>query len=297
MLPSDRDRSPAAILQGEVSLSLYTSARVGGPARYFAKPLDVRQVIGVLAWSKASSISVLPLGGGTNLLVSDRGYDGVVIHLGSLCGVEATGGERWTVAAGEPLAAVAQRACDQGLSGLEWACGIPGTVGGAAVMNSGCARGCMADVVTHVVCATSDRTEVVPASAMAYGYRTSALQTRSMDGLISEVELRLVRSTSQKTRAAARTQLTERERTIPRGASFGCAFRNPPAGPPAGALLDQAGCKGLREGGAVVSSQHANFILNDGSATATQILRLLEQMKARVLNRFAIELQEEVVVV
>jgi len=295
MLPSDAT-PPTAIVTENVRLSKHTSVRVGGPARYFSTPTHAREVIETLAWAKRSMLDVLPLGCGTNVLVRDRGVDGVVVSLKNIHGVEPHG-ERWTVTAGESLSRVAQDACEQGLSGLEWACGIPGTIGGAVVMNSGAAGGCMADVVERVTCALPNGPTTIPAATMAYAYRRSALLDGTIDGVVTEVELRLVRSTPERATAKARSVLSLRTERIPVGASFGSAFRNPPDGSAAGRLLDRAGCKGLREGDAVVSTQHANFIINEAAATSAQIIRLLERMKARVRDRFDIELQEEVVIV
>ena len=229
------------------------------------------------------------------MFLPDTGYRGLMIRTTSLRGISVEG-VRVSAAAGEPLAHVARIACEAGLSGLEWAYGIPGTVGGAVVMNAGTGEGVMVEQLAHVTCADAERSVSRAARELGFGYRHSAFLDGAIRGIIVEATFDLIASARERTLTVAKRLLEERSRKVPKGASAGCTFRNPREGPPAGELLDRAGCKGLRIGDAYVSSRHANFIINDGSENAADVLKLMETMKARVMNAFGVALAEEIVV-
>jgi len=281
-------------IEAQVLLHERTTLRVGGPARWLAQPADSKEVVNALQWTDAEGISWTALGAGSNILFGDNGYPGLVLATSELRGFELSG-ECVTASAGEPLAHIARLACEAGLSGLEWAWGIPGTVGGALAMNAGTREGTTADVLDQAVSAGAEGLHRHMAGSLGFGYRTSRFLTGELNEVATGVTFALVRSTPSRAIEAAKRMLDERRRTQPTGATAGCTFKNPPSGPSAGELLDRAGCKGLRVGQAYVTTQHANFILNDGSENATDVLELIDEMKRRVKDRFGVELVEELV--
>jgi len=282
-------------MRTSVPLHEHTSLRLGGPSRYFVALRDAARAVELQRWAKEEGVAWACLGRGTNVLFRDSGYRGLILQTTSLRGVSIEG-TRVLAAAGEPLARIARIACEAGLSGLEWACGIPGTVGGAVVMNAGTGEGVTAETLTHVTYADANRSIRTEAAEVGLEYRRSAFLEGEMRGIIVEAAFELVASTPERTLAAAERLLEERSKQLPEGASAGCTFRNPREGPTAGELLDRAGCKGLRSGDAHVSSRHANFIINDGSQNAADVLELVETMKRRVKDAFGVDLVEEIVV-
>jgi len=254
------------------------------------------QLAAAIAWSGANRVSHCVLGGGTNILFTDSGFDGLVVHTACLRGLRIDG-VTLRAAAGEALSAVVWAACRAGLTGLEWAYGIPGTVGGAVVMNAGTEDGETAGVLQRVTVQGPSGEKRVPMATLALGYRTSALLTGDLSGVIIEVEFALHRDDPDACTARARRTMVERIDRLPAGASVGCIFRNPPEGPTAGQLLDRSGCKGLRVGGAYVSDEHANVIVNEGAENAGDVLELIERMKFRVRDAYGIDLHEEVVII
>jgi UDP-N-acetylmuramate dehydrogenase len=293
MRPQDRPASICDHMAEASPLWKVTSMRIGGPARWIVRPHSESGVADALVWAQAASVPSLLLGGGTNVLISDRGWEGLVIRTCDVRGMQVEG-PIVTVACGEPLSALAARMNRAGLSGLEWACGIPGTVGGAVVMNAGTRDGDVASVLTSVRMLTGDGPRDVPAEDLALDYRTSAWRTGAMAGAILQATFTLRADSPASCLERERVILETRRRTQPAGASAGCIFKNPAGQPPAGALLDRAGCKGLRVGHAVVSEQHANFIVNEGTNNAADVLQLIERMRARVLDVHGIRLDLEV---
>lgn len=282
-------------VRASVSLHVYTSLRVGGFAQFFTEPRDAPAASDALRWAEAEALEWTCLGGGTNILFSDTGYAGLVLRLTELRGV-AIEGKRVTSASGELLSHVAKLACEAGLSGMEWAWGIPGTVGGAVAMNAGTREGETADILVDAESVSRTGATRRAARSLGFGYRESAFTRRDLHEVVTEATFELAASTSDRALAKAQMLLAERARRLPLGASAGCTFRNPPEGPTAGELLDRAGCKELRVGDAHVSDAHANFIINDGSENGADILELIESMKRRVKEAFGVDLVEEIVV-
>jgi len=278
----------------DVPLWKHTSLRVGGPAHSFAQPADAAALLSMLQWAKRTRRPCVILGAGTNIVFSDTGFDGLVVATTKLRG-RSTDGVRIQVAAGERLTEIAWMATRSGLSGLEWACGIPGTIGGAVVMNTGAAGSEIGDVLESTDLVVEDAVETVPATALRLGYRTSALRTGELTGTAVAATFVLQQDAAEICIERARRMLAERLQRLPIGASAGSIFRNPANGPTAGELLDRAGCKGLRIGRAVVSPQHANVIVNEATRNAGEILSLIDVMKRRAFDRFGIELEEEIV--
>jgi len=283
------------IIHGE-PLWVHTSMRVGGSARSFARPGNPAQLQHLLRWAEENGRETVVLGGGTNTLFRDAGFSGLVIHTSALRGWEIAE-DSIRAGAGENLAQTAWRASRAGLTGLEWACGIPGTIGGAVAMNAGTREGETADVLRRVEICTRRTQSTVAAAALDLGYRTSALQSGELPAVVVEAEFRLQPAAPDACLERARSLLAARLDKLPRGASVGSVFRNPAEGPAAGELLDRAGCKGMHVGSARVSTLHANVIINDGKENAADVLALIERMKDKVRATFGVELHEEVVIV
>ena len=278
-------------------LAPFTTIGVGGPAAVLASAGTARAVFQALAVLAAGEASFTGLGAGSNLLVADRGYAGVALRLDAgLQYVEGpnvgSGGCVEVVAgAGLPLPRLATFVAEAGLSGLEFACGIPGTVGGGVAMNAGAHGGWLGQAVDAVELAGPEGVSWVQASEFEWSYRRCRLPSAAM---VTAVRLRLIRSTRKAVVERHRELLRARRLSQPRGVrTFGSTFRNPP-GDSAGRLLDQAGMKGVCRGGAEVSSVHANFIVNQGDATAADVLVLMAMMRQAVQQRFGVSLEPEV---
>ncbi len=270
-----------------------TSIRVGGTSRWLAKPRTIADLEAILSWIQHHALSYITLGSGTNVIFSDEGYAGVVIHTQHLIGAHIEG-EQVIASAGEPLARLAMKLNRRGLSGLEWACGIPGTVGGALVMNAGAYDRDMASVVQWARILTPLSIEQWSLEQLRLGYRQSGLPEGS---IVLEVSLKLQQAERGPCIEREREILEKRRGTQPQGATCGCIFKNPLSGQPAGMLLDQAECKGMRIGSAVVSDKHANFIVNEGQDNATHVLALIDRMRTQVLEHHGISLEPEVQVI
>jgi UDP-N-acetylmuramate dehydrogenase len=285
----------AGRLRGEAlrdaPLAPRTSIRVGGPADLLFRPADVDDLVACLRGARELGVPLHVLGGGANTLVADAGVRGVVLRLPPDLAPEAAAPPRLLLPAGLPTGRAVQRAHAAGLVGAEFLRGIPGTLGGALAMNAGTRAGEMKDVVEHVEVATPDGVGDLPARALGFAYRTCALPPGAV---VTRIGLLLAPGDVA---AAARTMEEEwdlRARGQPLDQpSFGSTFRNPP-GDFAGRLVEAAGLKGHRIGGAAVSERHANFIVNLGQATARDVTALIRLMRERVRERFGVALETEV---
>jgi UDP-N-acetylmuramate dehydrogenase len=284
-------------------LAPFTTFRVGGPADFLVETRTREEIVAALKLAAGAGVRVTILGGGSNVLISDRGVRGLVVrprggaitsldssHLRADAAVTINGLVRWSIM--------------RGVAGLEAWAGTPGTVGGAIFGNAHFGGRLIGDLVTAVVLAARDGATLdVPASAMAFGYDRSRLQ-QTGEVLLSAT-FRVSTGDPVALRGTARGSLAYRKRTQPLDTpSAGCVFQNPergrdhvPEGIPwsAGALVDRAGLKGYAAGGARVSPTHGNFIVNDGSATAADIRRLIEHCRRTVRERFGVDLREEIV--
>jgi UDP-N-acetylmuramate dehydrogenase len=298
-----RERLGPDRLRADVPLAPLTTFRVGGPAEWLLETRNSDEIVTALTLAHEFGISVTLLGGGSNVLVADAGVRGLVIRprggdiqrvdharVQADAAVTINGLVRWTVI--------------HGAAGLEAWAGTPGTVGGAIFGNAHFGGRLIGELVTGVRLATRSGEAVdVPATAMAFGYDRSRLQD-SREVLLSAA-FRVTPGDPAALRATARASLAFRKRTQPlESPSAGCIFQNPqpgrdavPDGVPwsAGALVDRAGLKGAAIGGARVSPAHGNFIVNEGSATATEIRRLIRRCQTAVRERFGVELREEIV--
>jgi len=286
----------------DASLAEYTSFRIGGPADVLAMPRRLHRLASLLLSAHRHGVPVTLLGAGSNVLISDKGIRGLVVinrcRRYAFLGEEEAGRPFVWAEAGVSLARLARAAIQMGLDGLTWAVTVPGTVGGAAVGNAGAHGGAMADVVAWVTLLYADGTvERVGGEDLCYGYRTSALKEARQRGepfpMVLDVTLRLWRGDAAVLRQRADIYLVHRRRTQPAKSSAGSVFRNPP-GDYAGRLIEAAGLKGSRVGNAVVSSTHANFIVNEGKATAQDVVRLMRLVQQRVYERFGVMLMPEI---
>ncbi len=284
------------VREGE-PLSRRTTFGIGGPAALWFEPEGPDDLQAALRFARDEGLDCIILGGGSNVLVGDRGILGLTLHLPARreeITVEETGDAYVvTFPAGLSTAAVRRTARALGAVGPEFLVGIPGTLGGALQMNAGTRLGEMVDVVecAHVV--TADGAGWLDAEAFHFGYRHAELPP---GGVVTHLRLRFTKATPARIAAAeqaARAELARRHRTQPRGRSAGSVFKNPP-GDYAGRLIEAAGLKGRRVGGAVISPVHANFIVNDGGATAADVLSLLRLCQARVEACFGVALKLEI---
>ncbi|MBD1916646.1 MULTISPECIES: UDP-N-acetylmuramate dehydrogenase [Cyanophyceae] len=281
-------------LKPQVSLQQLTTFRVGGPAEWLAMPHHQSELEQALDWAIAANLKITPLGAGSNLLISDRGIPGLVLCTRRWRGTEFGETGRVTVAAGEPLPTLAWKAAKRGCRGLEWAVGIPGTVGGAVVMNAGAHGGCTADVLVSasVLDPEIGIVTLTPAD-LAFQYRTSILQGGRR--VVLDTTFQLEPGHDPKVvMANTLAGLNQRRATQPYDMpNCGSVFRNPYPHT-AGTLIEKTGLKGYRIGNAQVSERHANFIVNLGGATATDIQHLIRHVQDEVEARWAVRLQTEV---
>lgn len=283
-----------ACLNPGVSLQPLTTFRVGGPAEWLAMPHNLGELEPVVGWAIAADLPITVLGAGSNLLIGDRGIGGLVICTRRWRSTRFDGDGRVTVAAGEPLPTLAWKAAKHGCRGLEWAVGIPGTVGGAVVMNAGAHGGCAADVLVSATVLDRDRglVQLTPAD-LHFQYRTSVLQGGSQ--IVVEATFQLESGHDPAVVVAdTLTGLNQRRATQPYDRpNCGSVFRNPYPDT-AGTLIEKTGLKGFRIGNAQVSERHANFIVNLGEATAIDIRHLIAHVQNEVEAHQAVHLQPEV---
>lgn len=282
-------------LQQGVNLAPLTSYRVGGPAQWYVAPSRWEDLQSYYRWAQEEGLPITLLGAGSNLLISDRGLNGLVIASRHLQGVEfdaSTG--RVSAGAGKAIAALAWAAAKRGWEGLQWAVGIPGTVGGAVVMNAGAHRACVADcLVSAVVLWPTGEIEELTAKDFDYSYRSSNLQGGNRSILRATFQLQ-PGAEPARVMAATQQNLEQRKRSQPYHLpSCGSVFRNPQP-QAAGWLIEQLGLKGYQIGNARVAHRHANFILNLGGATAADIFHLIAHVQEQVEQHWQITLQPEV---
>lgn len=270
----------------------HVSMRIGGPAGLLVIPRNVGELRATAAFLFEQGVPFVTLGQGSNILVADAGVRGVVIKIGKGIDRVRFAGARVVVEAGHGLPHLAQEAARRGLAGLEFAAGIPASVGGAVVMNAGAHGHSMSEVVDRVSVVTPQGAEVLSAADLRFAYRTSVLQARPV--VVLEAELHLTPAPADEVRQRMEAWLAQRNATQPIGPpSSGCVFRNP-VGDHAGRLIEAAGAKGLAVGDAVVSEIHANYIVNRDRATAAQVLALVEQVRERVRRSSGRELELEI---
>ena len=294
-------------VRGEVRLnepmSGHTSFRIGGPADALVTPADRQDLITLLREVRAKGLATVVIGSGTNLLVRDGGFRGVAISLKRLDAIEVAreyrslGGSFAVIAAGAgaQLARVLNFAVERGLTGLEFAAGIPGTVGGAVCMNAGTAQGETGDVIESVTLLSPEGDMVTRRrDEMGFGYRTATVPPGH---IVLDARIILRHEDEAKIRANVKRLLDERKERQPWGLpNAGSVFKNP-LDEAAGKLIESAGMKGATSGGAQVSEKHANFIVNRGNATAADVLALMERVRRKVLEQHGVRLEPEITII
>lgn len=276
-----------------VALARHTYMRIGGPARYFATPKGLAQLELLMLWAMQQRMSFRLLGGGSNLLVADEGIDAVVVSLRSAAGGMTFEGTHVTAGAAVMLPALARAAAEHGLGGLEFAIGIPGSVGGALQSNAGIGDGrSIGPLVESVEVFGARGFQTLSRDEVQFDYRRSSL--RSSGVMVVGVTLGLAPRAGADIAAEMRRLLDARSASQPTAEpNAGSIFRNPP-GDFAGRLVEAAGCKGLAVGTARVSELHANFIVHDGVATAREVTALMAEIQHRVQAQFGVWLLPEI---
>jgi UDP-N-acetylmuramate dehydrogenase len=293
-----------AQLQKDVSLARYTAARVGGPAEALLVVETGSELVEAVSRLWDQAIPFMVLGNGSNILVSDAGVDGVVIlnHAHEVHFNEQSDPITVWAESGASLGLVSRKAAARGLSGLEWAAGIPGTVGGAVVGNAGAHGGDVAGSLVLAEILHLSNIDGQPRSPfqreewmvdkLAYAYRTSILK-REPGMVVVSALFKLERGNPETVLATMENYNEQRKRSQPPGASMGSMFKNPP-GDFAGRLIEACGLKGTRVGDAEISSQHANFFINRGHATAKDVYALIQIARSKVAENFNLNLELEI---
>ncbi len=279
-----------------VKLSNFTTWRVGGEAEWLAEPKNLDEIKQLIAWAQAERLSCQIIGAGSNLLISDSGLQGLTICLRKFNG-SFIDNETGSIEAlsGEPIPSLSRKAAQEGLHGLEWSIGIPGTAGGAAVMNAGAQGGCVADWIQAVKVLPLKGGEVfeINKEDLEYSYRQSILQREDLLVISARFQLepgQNPKELNQKTNQNLNYRTTTQPYHLP---SCGSVFRNPEKDK-AGRMIENLGLKGLRIGGAEISTTHANFIVNTGNATAKDIKELIAVIQKKVQDTHGVLLHQEV---
>lgn len=277
-------------------MSQHTSFHIGGPADILVIPSSVQGLLQVLELARTWQVPVTVIGNGTNLLVRDKGIRGLIIKLGNAIKEWQVESSRITFSSGLSLAMAAHVALDAGLTGMEFAAGIPGSVGGAIYMNAGAYGGEMKNIVTEVtVLDRQGQTRIIPAGEMCFGYRSSAIQ--GTENLILAATVQLQPGDPEKiTAKMADLAARRRDKQPLELPSAGSTFKRP-AGNFAGTLIDKAGLKGFSVGDAQVSVKHAGFIVNTGHASCADVLQLITAVQEKVFASAGIHLEPEVLII
>jgi UDP-N-acetylenolpyruvoylglucosamine reductase len=288
--------APPEGVERDFPLARLTTIRTGGAADWFARPTDEERLGGLLAWADAEGQAVGIVGSGSNLLVADEGFQGLVLKLDGELASVAGEGERLLCGGGARLPSAAVKAAGWGLSGLEFGVNIPGTVGGAVKMNANAYGGQLARVLEWVDVVTPAGCERRRPEQLGFAYRSSNL---GGDEVVARASFGLEQGDPEAIKATMAAMRERRHQAQPSGIkTFGSTFKNPEdepaAGRTAGQLLEAAGCRGLQIGGARFSPVHANFVENADAATTADVLELIAEGRRRVHDRFGVALEPEV---
>lgn len=271
----------------------HTTFRIGGPADCFIRPQDAGQVERILHICRENGTPWFVLGNGSNLLVSDQGFPGVIIQIFRNMSTIRVNGERLVVQAGALLSAVASRALKEGLSGLEFASGIPGTMGGAVVMNAGAYGGEMKDVIESVTVLDGDgKVRCLTREELQMGYRTSLVKKEGYTVLEAVLKL----EQGDPAVISARMEELKEQRVSKQPLEYpsaGSTFKRP-EGYFAGKLIMDSGLRGFQVGGAQISQKHCGFVINTGDATAQDVVQLISQVQDIVYEKFQVKLEPEI---
>ena len=271
----------------------HTTFRIGGPADYFIVPTEVKEIEAVVRLCENESVPYYVIGNGSNLLVADMGFRGVIIQIFKSMNLIKIDGDVVTCQAGASLAQIAMAALEHELSGLEFAAGIPGTLGGAVRMNAGAYGGEMKDVLESATVLTRDGNILkLTKDELEFNYRTSVIEKTGY--IVLEAVLKLKAGKREEIKAVMEELRGKRVSKQPlEFPSAGSTFKRP-EGYFAGKLIQDAGLKGFQVGGAKVSEKHSGFVINAGDATAADVVELMEQVKHKVFEQFGVSLEPEV---
>ena len=283
-------------VRADYPLERLTTVRTGGPADWYARPGKLDDLLELLRWADSEGIEVGVVGSGSNLLISDLGFRGLVLKLDQDLATIEQQGRRLVCGGGARLPQAAAQSARAGLSGLEFGVNIPGTVGGAVKMNANAYGGDLSKVLEWVLIATPDGPETRYPSDLGFQYRRSNLNPREV---VARASFALEPAEPSDVKATLARMRAQRREAQPSGIkTFGSTFKNPADpradGRSAGVLLDQAGCRGLLVGGARFSEKHANFVENTGNATTADVVALMAEGRRRVKEKFGIALEPEV---
>jgi UDP-N-acetylmuramate dehydrogenase len=287
--PPPKVKFRGKVLENE-PLGRYTTWRLGGPARYLVLPADVEDVVKALEMARERGLPWVALGLGSNVLVKDGGFPGVVIRLGKGLDRFEMKGATAIVGAGMPTPILARRTAEAGFVGVERFLGIPGTVGGGIYMNAGCHGAEFAEIVTEVtVMDAKGKVKQLARKQISFKYRAS-----NLDGIVIEAKLSLGEESPAKLKELQGKLLRWRKAGTPFDQPCcGSTFKNPGGAKSAGTLIDECGLKGLVVGGIEVSSMHANYFVNKGNGTAADALKLIEQVRKTVAKKTGVEMELE----
>ena len=275
-----------------VELSRFTTLGTGGPARAFARPESVAEVVQLLGWAAERELAVATVGLGSNLLVADDGVDALVLKLAGELAAAEIDGELLRAGAGAANAVCLHRARAAGLGGFEFACAIPGTIGGGGWMNGGAYGGDFSQVLERALVVTAEGVGWLPPAELGLSYRHSDL--RHGQG-VGRAELRLRPRPREEIKAEVRELNARRKAAQPTNRrTFGSVFKNPEHELSAGRMLEACGLKGHKIGGARISPKHANFIENAGGARTADAIELMAEARRRARERYGVELRHEV---
>jgi UDP-N-acetylenolpyruvoylglucosamine reductase len=288
--------APPVGVERDFPLARLTTVRTGGAADFFARVRSSEQLEGLLGWAEAEGVAVGVVGSGSNLLVADAGFRGLVLKLdGGLATIERDGDCLWC-GGGARLPQASALAAREGLTGLEFGVNIPGTVGGAVRMNANAYGGDLSRVLDWAEVVSARGRERRPPAELGFAYRRSQLGPGEV---VAGARFRLEPAEPEAVKATLADMRSRRKAAQPSGIkTFGSTFKNPDGpraeGRTAGVLLDDAGCRGLELGGARFSLKHANFVENTGEATTAGVVALMAEGRRRVRERFGVELEPEV---
>ena len=290
-----QDYLPDLAVEKEVPLQRHTSFRIGGPARRMAFPDSREQLVILLGLAQECGVKPFILGKGTNLLVADEGLDTLVIKTERMSAIRQLDDVTLEADAGVSLNRLAVFAQQLGLAGLEFAHGIPGSLGGAVCMNAGAYGGEMKQVVVEVAALFDDGVRYLTGEEAQFAYRHSLFS--DVDAVVLGAKMRLVKDDSAQIRQRMDDLITRRKQTQPlEYPSAGSTFKRP-VGNFAGTLIEKTGLKGLSVGGAQVSEKHAGFVINIGGATCADVMELIAQVQKRVYEAHGVQLEPEVKIV
>ena len=281
-------------LEKNISLSNFTTWRIGGPAEWIAQPKNIEEVKYLINWTYKKKIQCNIIGAGSNLLINDNGIKGLSLCMRNFKGIQINKHNGIIeVHSGEMLPTLARKAAAMGLHGLEWAIGIPGTMGGAVVMNAGAQENCISNYLESIkTISLTGECKNIKRKDLEFGYRSSLLQKEKL--IVISARLKLESGHAEEIRQVTNENLSHRLKTQPYEAqTCGSVFRNPEP-LKAAKLIEDLGLKGFRFGGAEISKKHSNFIVNANEASSNDVRELIKYIQKRVFNSYGILLETEV---